>query len=336
MERLKFFDKKHEFLTIEQICEITSSKVAVAVDKNQRIYDVATLDKGTKSDISFLSSGQYFSAFQNSSVGFCFVDEKYSLKTPQNICALVNKNPYFAYSQIADAFYKEKEVFFPNNGLIHETAEIGENPKIAPNAYIGKNVKIGKNVFIGPNAVVMDNCIIGDNCKIFASAVISYAIIGNNCSFFNGSKIGQDGFGFAHNAGINHKIIQLGIVKIGNDVEIGANTCIDRGAIENTVIKDGVKIDNLCQIGHNVIIDSGTVIAGASAVAGSARIGKFVQVGGKSSIAGHLTVGDGARVAGMSGVAKDVDPMQVVAGIPAAPIRTWHKINAKLLQDIKK
>ena len=129
---------------------------------------------------------------------------------------------------------------------------------------------------------------------------------------------------------VNHKIIQLGIVEIGNNVEIGANSCVDRGALENTVIGDGTKIDNLVQIGHNVKIGKGTVIAGCSAIAGSAIIGNYVQIGGKSSIAGHLTINDGAKVAGMSGVARDVGAMQVVAGIPAVPIRNWHKINAKL------
>lgn len=336
MTRLQFFDKKHEFLTIEQICQITGSNVASDVDKTLKIYDVATLDKATQNDISFLNSGQYFSVFQNSNAGFCFVDEKYAAKTPKNICAIVNKNPYFAYAQIAAAFYQEKEIDFPKNSLIHQTAEIGEGAKIAPNAYVGKNVKIGKNVFIGPNASVMDNCVIGDNCKIASGVVISFAVVGNDCSFLNGAKIGQDGFGYAHNAGINHKIIQLGIVEIGNYVEIGANTCIDRGAIESTIIRDGVKIDNLCQIGHNVVIDKGTVIAGCSAVAGSAKIGKFVQIGGKASIAGHIFLGDGVRVAGMSGVASDTDPMQVIAGIPAVPIRKWHQMHAKLLKMVQK
>jgi UDP-3-O-[3-hydroxymyristoyl] glucosamine N-acyltransferase len=166
--------------------------------------------------------------------------------------ALIHKNPYFAYAKIAEAFYETKTAEFSDK-LIHESAKIGVGTKIAPNAYIGKNVEIGKNCFIGPSASIMDGCVIGDNSIINAGAVISFTILGKNCIIFNGVKIGQDGFGFAHNAGVNHKIIQLGIVEIADDVEIGANSCVDRGAIENTIIGQGTKIDNLCQIAHNVV-----------------------------------------------------------------------------------
>ncbi len=336
MFRARFFDKKSEFLTLQQIIDITGAKVAVDIDVNQKISDIATLQKADKTQISFFTSGQYFDQFQITKAGFCFLDEKSQTKAPQGLTAIIHKNPYFAYSQIVAAFYKTKDVDFDGKNLIHPTAKVGEGTKIGPNAYLGKNVEIGKNCFIGPSASVMDNCIVGDNCIINSNVVISFAVIGNNCGFLNGAKIGQDGFGFAHNAGVNHKIIQLGIVEIGNDVEIGANSCIDRGAIENTKISDGVKIDNLVQIAHNVTIGKGTVMAGCSAVAGSTKIGSYVQVGGGCSIGGHISIGDGVRIAGMSGVMRDIEPMQVVAGIPVQPIRDWHKINTKLLALIKK
>jgi UDP-3-O-[3-hydroxymyristoyl] glucosamine N-acyltransferase len=129
---------------------------------------------------------------------------------------------------------------------------------------------------------------------------------------------------------VNHKIIQLGIVEIGNDVEIGANSCIDRGAIENTVIGDGVKLDNLVHIAHNVTIGKGTVMAACSAVAGSTKVGKFVQIGGNSGVSGHLEIGDGVKIAGMSGIIRNIEPMQAVAGMPAIPIKKWHRINIML------
>jgi UDP-3-O-[3-hydroxymyristoyl] glucosamine N-acyltransferase len=335
MTRTQFFDKKFEFLTIAQVLEITGATTGSEVDQNQKIQDIATLDKADKDQISFLNSGQYFPKFQSSKAGFCLVEEKYSIKAPQGMLSLVHKNPYFAYAKLAESFYKTKDVDFPKSGLIHDTASIGEGTKIAPNAYIGKNVRIGKNSFIAPNAVIMDNCVLGDNSIVNVGAVISFAIVGNNCTFFNGAKIGQDGFGFAHDQGVNHKIIQLGIVEIGNDVEIGANSCVDRGAVENTVIGDGTKIDNLVQIGHNVKIGKGTVIAGCTAVAGSTTIGNFVQIGGNASIGGHISIGDGAKIAGMSGLMRDVESMQAVAGIPALPIRDWHKINSRLIKLIK-
>ena len=338
MYRARFFDKKSEFLTLQQIVDITGASVATNTDLNQKVSDISTLQKADQTEVSFFTSGQYFDQFQTTKAGFCFLDEKSLAKAPQGLVALIHKNPYFAYSQIVDAFYKIKDVDFDGKNLIHPTAKISEGAKIAPNAYVGKNVEIGKNCFIGPNASVMDNCVIGDNCVINANAVISFAVIGNNCGFLNGAKIGQDGFGFAYNKGELKKILQLGIVEIGDDVEIGAGTCIDRGAIENTVIKSKVKIDNMVQIGHNVVIGKGTVIAGCAAIAGSTKVGNFVQIGGGSNISGHIKLMDGAKVAGMSGVMRDVEPMQTVAGIPAIPIKKWHKISTILLKmtELKK
>ena len=335
MDRLRFFDKKVEFLTLKQIAEITGAVIQIGVDENKKVFDVATLDKASESQISFFNSGQYFDKFQITKAGFCLAEEKYLSKAPQGLIVLAHKNPYFAYAKIAESFYREKADDFSDSKLIHPTAKIGEGCAIAPNAFIGKNVELGKNCYVGPNASIMNGCVIGDNCIINSGAVISFAKIGNNCRFFNGAKIGQDGFGFAHNAGVNHKIIQLGIVEIHNDVEVGANSCIDRGAIENTVISDGVKIDNLVQIGHNVIVGKGTLMAGCSAVAGSAKIGNYVQIGGGCNIGGHITIGDGVRIAGMSGVMRDIKPMQVMAGIPVLPIRDWHKVNATLIKMIK-
>lgn len=337
MNRTHFFRKKSEFVTIAQALEITGAKLAKETNTAAKIYDVATLEKADAKQISFLSSAQYFSKFQESKAGFCLVDEAAANKAVgHHAILLVHKNPYFAYSQIAAAFYEEERPDFIEGKTIHPTAKIGEGTKIAPLAYIGKNVKIGKNCFVGVNACVMDNCVIGDNTIINASATLSFSVVGNNCIIHNGAKIGQDGFGFAHNNGVNHKIIQLGIVEIGNDVEIGANTCIDRGAIENTIISDGVKIDNLVQIGHNVVIGKGTVIAGATAIAGSTKVGNFVQIGGKVAINGHIEIGDGVKIAGMSGVMRDVPAMSVIGGAPAIPFREWHRLNAKLIEMSKK
>ncbi len=336
MSKRSFFNKKVEFLTIAQIIEITGAKPFQAIDPNQKVFDVATLENGDRDDLSFVNSGQYLEKLLTSKTGVCLLEEKYAMRAPAGISALLHKNPYFAYAKVAKAFFEEKLPEFVAGKLIHPTAKIGENSVIAPNAYIGKDVVIGKNCYIAPMASIMDGCIIGDNCLINAGSVISFAVIGNNSIIYSGAKIGQDGFGFAHDSGVNHKIIQLGIVEIGNNVEIGANTCVDRGAIENTIIGDGTKIDNLCQIAHNVIIGKGTVIAGCTALAGSSRIGNFVQIGGGASISGHISVSDGAKIAGMSGVMRDVEPMQTVAGIPALPVRDWHKINSSLIRMIKK
>ena len=331
-----FFNKKFEFLTLERVLEITGAKPSLECDLNLKITDVATLENADKSKISFLNSGQYFSQFSSSNAGFCFIEEKYATKSPEGMIGLIHKNPYLAYSQMVAAFYEEKRPDFSNQNSIHPTAKIGDGSSIGAGAYIGKNCVIGKNCFIAPNAVIMDGVRMGDNVTVNSGAVISFALIGNNCVFHNGAKIGQDGFGFVHNAGKNEKILQIGIVEIGDDVEIGANSCIDRGAIENTIISKDVKIDNLVQIAHNVSIGQGTVIAGCVGIAGSAKIGRFVQIGGGASIAGHIEINDGAKIAGMTGVMRDIPKMEVVAGIPSVPIRNWHRINSKLMAMIKK
>lgn len=337
--RSRFFTKKVEFLTIAQALEISGASLVQEIQQSAKIYDVSTLEKADKSQISFLNSASYFEKFKSTSAGFCLIDEANANKALQSglnhIIFLVHKNPYFAYAKIANAFYEENNTEFDQGKNIHPTAIIKEGTQIAPLAYIGKNVEIGKNCFIAPTACVMDGCIIGDNTIINAGAVVSFAQIGSNCIIYNGAKIGQDGFGFAHEAGVNHKIIQLGIVEIGNHVEVGANSCIDRGAIENTKISDGVKLDNLVQIAHNVEIGQGTVVAGCSAIAGSTKIGRYVQIGGGCSINGHIEIGDGCKIAGMSGVMRDLAPRSIVGGVPALPIRDWHRMNARLMAMLK-
>ncbi len=336
--RDRFFNKKFDFLTLDRVIEITGAQVidtgATIVSERElktKISDVSTLGSANESEISFLNSSKYLDKFLSSRAGFCFVEEKNRERANNGkTLLLTHRNPYFAHAKIVASFYEEKSDNFLTDSLVAKTAVIGENTRIAPNAYVGEGVIIGKNCYIGPSVSIMSRCIIGDNCIINAGAVVSFAVLGSNCIIHNGVKIGQDGFGFVHDSGINHKIVQIGIVRIGNSVEIGANSCVDRGAIEDTVIGDDTKIDNLVQIAHNVVVGCGTVIAGCTAIAGSAKIGNFVQVGGGANIAGHITIGDGVKIAGMTGVMRDIEPMQIVAGIPSVPIRKWHKANAML------
>ncbi len=338
-----FFSKKKEFFTLGEVLEITNSKLLEGnnYDLNKKIYNVATLENADSNDISFFHSAAYVEKFLSSKAGFCFVEEKFANKTPNTMIAIINPNPYFSYAIFLAQFYSDKKIVdikpeISPHASIDKSAKIGEGSTIQAGAVIGRDVIIGKNCFIGANTTVGDGCHIGDFTTINPLASVSYCVIGNNVIIHNGAKIGQDGFGFAYGNGKLQKILQLGIVEIQDDVEIGANSCIDRGAISNTVIGKQVKIDNMVQIGHNVMIGEGTVIAGCSAVAGSTKIGRFVQIGGNCSINGHIEIGDGAKIAGASGVAKSVEPMQSVGGSPAMPIKDWHRINIKLLQLLKK
>lgn len=340
MLRNRFFKKKNEYLKLSQILKLVDGTTNDKADLNSKIYDVATLQDGSKGQISFLNSGSYLEKFKESKASFCLVNEARAKKAPKHMTPIICEDPYYAYSIIVNEFYQEREVnynssFFANN-FISKTAKIGKNCKIAPNVFIGDDVEIGDNCEISFGVSILPGCIIGNSCKINSNATISFAVIGNNCLIYSGARIGQDGFGFAHNKGINHKIIQVGLVEIGNDVEIGANSCIDRGAIANTKIGNGSKIDNLVQIGHNVEIGQGSVIAGCAAIAGSVKIGNYVQIGGNSGIAGHIKINDQSQIAGMSGIIREVKAKEIVGGIPALPIKQWHKINAKLIRSIAK
>jgi UDP-3-O-[3-hydroxymyristoyl] glucosamine N-acyltransferase len=339
-----FFKKKQEFFTVEQVLKITNSelKAGVKIDLNQKIYNVSTLENATQDEISFFHSAAYFQKFLDSKAGFCFMSEEYADKAPDSMVAIVNPNPYFAYGKFLQEFFNDtnssilaQEEKISPKATISQTAKIGENVVIKSGAVIGDDVQIGKNTVIGANSIISDNCVIGENVTINSLVAISHCIIGNEVIIHNGAKIGQDGFGFAHEAGKMQKILQLGIVEIHDQAEIGAGTCIDRGAITNTIIGKQVKIDNMVQIAHNVQIGEGTVMAGCSAVAGSSKIGRFVQIGGSANVSGHLEVGDGAKIAGMSGVTKSVEPMQSVGGFPALPIKDWHRMTIKMMRMIK-
>jgi UDP-3-O-[3-hydroxymyristoyl] glucosamine N-acyltransferase len=325
----KFFSKKHEFLTLNDVIKYTGAKTELSIDFNSKIYDIATLDYSDETQLTFYSSSRYKNNFQKSNAKYCFARTNDKKLAPSNMIIIEHDNPYYAYSIIADMFYEVKS-YKTRNKMIDDSAIIGKNCIIYPNTYIGSDVVIGDNCVIGPNCSIMPGCEIGNNVTINANSVISFAIIKENVVIHNGVSIGQDGFGYAFFNNKNHKIIQIGIVEIHNNVEIGANSCIDRGAINNTIIEDDVKIDNLCQIAHNVVIKKGSVIAGCSAIAGSSEIGNFVQIGGGSNISGHIKIGDYAKIAGMTGVTKNINSFEVVAGIPARSMRIWLRNNAKL------
>jgi UDP-3-O-[3-hydroxymyristoyl] glucosamine N-acyltransferase len=335
MYRQRFFNKKYNSINLQKIIKLVGGKLTDDSKANLEILDVSTLEDAGENEISFLTKGSYLDKFKSSKAAAIFINEEYQEKLPESSVGIIHENPYFAYAKLAAILYEEKIEEFTSETLIHREAKIGANCKIALGTYIGKNVEIGENSIIGPNVSIMNNVIIGKNAKINANSSISFAVIGDNAYINSNVSIGQDGFGFIHDKGINHKIIQLGIVEIGNDFDIGANSCIDRGAINNTKIGNQVKIDNLVQIAHNVEIGDGTVIAGTAAVAGSTKIGKFCQIGGNTSVSGHLQVGNFVKIAGMSGVTKNLEDGAIVAGIPAVPIRDWHRAHKKITQLIK-
>lgn len=301
------YDYKGPFTLGEIAAEIGAKIDAKYVDI--KINALAPLGSAVEGHLSFFDNSKYLEQFKNCRASACILNHKHASDSPKNLVALLVDEPYRSYAKIAQKFYPmraEDELVHPK-AIIHPTAIIGKNTSIGAGAYIGRNV------------------IIGDNCRIFANVTLQTCKIGHYCIIHPGVCIGQDGFGFAMGHGEHLKVPQLGGVIIGNDVEIGANTCIDRGSGPDTIIGDGTKIDNQVQIGHNVEIGKNCVIVSQVGIAGSSKLGDYVVIGGQTGINGHIKIGTGAKVAGFSGVLKNVEPGATVGGAPATNIREWHK-----------
>ena len=249
---------------------------------------------------------------------------------PQTATLLVTPQPYRAYAIAAQAFYPEPA---PAPGIaptavIDPTARVSPDCAVEANAVIGPRVVIGRRCTIGANAVIGAAVTIGDDVRIGANATISYCMIGSRVRLYPGVRVGQDGFGFAPDVTTPLKVPQLGRVMIGDDIEIGANTTIDRGAGPDTVIGSGTMIDNLVQIGHNVQIGRGCVIVSQVGISGSTRLGDHVMIGGQGGLTGHLSIGPGARIGAQAGVMRDVGPGETVLGSPAMPVKEYHYMTA--------
>jgi UDP-3-O-[3-hydroxymyristoyl] glucosamine N-acyltransferase len=222
------------------------------------------------------------------------------------------KDSYYAFAQAMVLLHGHRR--HPFSGIhpaahVDPTATIGENTVIYPGAYVGPNARVGRDCVLYPNAVIYDSCVIGDRVQIHA-----------------GSVIGVDGFGYATNGGVHHKIPQPGNVTIGDDVEIGANSTIARGALVNTTIGAGTKIDGLVMIGHGATIGPGCMIVAQVGISGSTSVGRYVTMGGQVAVTGHLTIGDGATIAGRSAVMADLEPRAKVMGMPAMPLSHARRV----------
>ncbi|GHU28028.1 UDP-3-O-acylglucosamine N-acyltransferase [Bacilli bacterium] len=324
-----FFHKKNEYITVAEINSLVTVRNFATLVADDKIYGLSTLTSATANEATFLSNVKYVRYLKNTKAGYCIIDEKYEHHIPEGVKPIVVADVHYAFAIILDYFYFVPQ-FLVSPGVdagawVDSTANIGIDSEIQHGAVIGKNVTIGKGCKICANAVIGHDCQIGDGTYIGSNSTISYAKIGKNVVIQNGVNIGQCGFGFAHEKGFNHKIPQIGIVIVGDNVEIGSASCIDRGALEDTVIGDNTKIDNLVQIAHGVKIGVGCFIAAQVGIAGSTKIGNYVQIGGKAGIIGHIEIGDQVQIAAHSGIAKSVENGTAVAGCPAMPIAEWRK-----------
>lgn len=293
---------------------------------------LAKIEEGTKGSISFLSNMAYAKYAYESDSSVIIVDQTFVLEKPiKDTCTLIRvDDARLAFTKLIEAYhqYKTQKVGISDKAYISESAVIGDNVYIAPGVNISEGVTIGNNTKIYANSSIGSNTSIGENTTIYSGCQIGdECIIGNGCVFQSGAVIGSDGFGFAPNSENKYeKIIHLGNVVIENNVEIGANTVVDRATLGSTIIREGVKLDNLIQIAHNVEIGKNTVIAAQSGIAGSSKIGKNCMIGGQVGIIGHLNIAEGVKIAAQSGIGQDViDNGEVMQGSPAFKIGEYKR-----------
>ena len=332
----RFFANNGPF-TAENIAAVTGTSLLNPADASRSFADVAPLDRASENDISFFDNAKYLEQFTNSRAGLCFLRAKYAELAPKTMIALITEDPYRCYALAAQCFYPTPK---PASGIserahIDPSAVLGENIAIGPGAVIGANVTIGNRSAIGANAVIGDGVIIGEDTNIGPISTITQSIIGNRVTIHRGVHVGQDGFGFALGRDGHIKVPQLGRVIVGDDVEIGSGTTIDRGTGPDTIIGDGAKIDNLVQIGHNVHIGKRAVIVAQVGISGSTRVGDGAVLGGQVGLAGHLKIGAGARVAAQSGVMNDIPAGSSYGGSPAIPVLDWHRQTVAVSRLIK-
>lgn len=302
-------------------------------EESIEIHGIASLADAGAGQIAFLDNPKYQKFLATTQASAVVLSQEHASACSTN--KLITNNPYLAYAKIATLFAPNLR---PTAG-IHPTAVIADSATVHPSASIGPHVVIEEQAEIGANVIVRANCVIGqsvvigDDSMLWPNVSIFYGVhVGKRCEIYSGVVIGSDGFGFAPSQEGWFKIPQLGTVIIGDDVSIGSNTTIDRGSTLNTVIGNGVKLDNLIQIAHNVNIGDHTVVAGCTGIAGSTTIGKHCQIGGGAGIAGHITITDYVGIAGMSPITKSIHQsgQYIARGMGVETLPTWLKFVAKL------
>lgn len=323
----RFFTKAGPF-SLDRIAREIGARVE-RDDGSREVADVAPLDAATASDISFFDNPRYKDALEATNAGAVIVAPGSVDLAPEGTALLVTDAPYPAYASAALLFYPH--VSHGDAGEISPAAHIDPSATlasgvhVAPGVVIGANADIGQGSSIGANTVIGPGVQIGRNCAIAANVTLSHALVGDRVIIHPGARIGQDGFGFAMGPNGHQKIPQLGRVVIQDDVDIGANTTIDRGSGPDTVIGEGSKIDNQVQLAHNVSVGRGCVIVSQVGISGSAKLGNYVVAGGQVGIAGHLEIGDGAMLAARTGVPGDLEGGQQYGGTPARPMSQWRR-----------
>lgn len=324
--------------------EIKARDLAVVLDAKLEgnpeatVTKLAKIEEADEQSFCFLANPKYYHYAQTAKAGILLCDETLEYNTANIAAALRVKEPYQAFQKLMELYAamnsSEKTSGIAKQSYIGQNSTYGENLYLGAFASIGDYVQIGKNVKIHANVSIGDHAVIGDNTTLYSQvSIYHHCKIGANCIIHSGSVIGSDGFGFAPQAdGSYKKIPQTGNVEIGDNVEIGANTCIDRAVIGSTKIGNGVKLDNLIQVAHNVEIGDHTVIAAQAGISGSTKFGKYVLIGGQAGITGHLNIGDGVKIQAQAAVIRDVESGKGISGVPAIDAREHYRQLAAIKQ----
>ena len=316
-------------MTAGEIAKLIHGKVIG--DDELAIQNLAKIEDAGTADLSFIANPKYARFLDESKAGVILVGSGMTRITGT---VIVVDNPYLSFVRLLEIFYpelREVEVGIHESAVVDASAQLGKDVAVGANCVVEAGTTVGAGTILYPNTHVGRDVTLGENCVVYANVSLRYGVrIGDRVIIQNGAVIGSDGFGFAAEAGSFRKIPQVGIVVLENDVEIGANTTIDRATLGETRICRGTKIDNLCQIAHNVTIGEHCVIAAQTGIAGSTIIGNHCQLGGQVGIVGHLKIGDGAMFGAQSGVSNNVASGTVVSGSPSRPISQWKRIEASL------
>ncbi len=344
MQHPGFFERAGPF-AIRRVAETIGAEMASNADPGKTLQDVRPLDRAGPSDLTFVDNQKYLGQVSQTSAGACIVAPAHADKLPPTTHSLIMDKPYFGFAAALWLFYPGAThpiVGGPSTGFqdgagrsalggyVSPTARLEDGVIIEPGAVVSAEAEIGSGTRISAGAIIGYRCCIGRDCFIGPGASITHALIGDRVIVHAGVRMGQDGFGFAMGPDGHRKVPQIGRVIIQDDVEIGANCCIDRGALNDTIIGEGTKIDNMVQIGHNAVIGRHCVLVAQVGISGSATLGDFVAMGGQSGAAGHIMIGAGAQIAGASHVKDDVAPGARLVGTPAIPIRDWGRQRAAM------
>ena len=327
----RFFRSEGPF-SVGQIAEMAGAELLHPDREDEMIRGLAELADAEEGDLAVFCDPRHADAFASCHASVVVTSKRLSAYPRNGSALLLAAEPRLAFARIGHLFFPatKPSTFVHSRAFLAPTALIGEDTAIGCGAVVGENAQIGSRCHIGANSVIGDGVVIGDDTRIGANSCISHALVGAGVNIADNVSIGGEGFGFVQSPNGLLRMSQLGRVIVGDRVEIGSNSAIDRGTLGDTVIGAMSVIDNLVQIGHNVRMGKGCVVAGQAGIAGSTKLGDFVMVGGAASIGDHLTIGDGARIAGKSGVMRDVGAGETMAGYPAVPVRQWHKQTAML------